>query len=166
MSQIDSNSQLLKEFIKQFPVTKHEKGEVLFKPGYKVTDVYYLEDGLIRQYIVRRTGQEMTIHIFKPGAMVLLMSWLVEENPDKLWLQSLNEVQIRKIPVKELSAWMDDHPGIWKLIAKNFAEGILGLTKRVEVSLSRNAYEQVVSLLVYLVGRMGGARRATIRNRL
>ncbi len=132
-----------------FPQLSFSTKSIIIDPIQDVTDVYYLEHGFVRMYLLSEDGEELSLHIFRPGTYFPLMLVLTD-SPNKYYFEAVTPVVVRKVPKPKIISLLKDNPDVLYDLATRLSGGIIGYLVKVESLLLHDAYKRVVSLLCYL----------------
>ena len=141
-------------YFNQFPSNHYGKFQSILREDQPITHVYFLDTGYVREYIITPSGQELTLHIFRPGAIVGL-TLILGNQPNKYHFQALTDAKLFAAPVKQTLDWLDQNPAIYQLLALKFTRAIRGLSLRLENTLFTTAYEKIINQLIYLATVFG-----------
>lgn len=134
---------------KQFPELSFTPKTVILDPVKTLNDIFYLEEGYVRMYLLSEDGEELTLHVFRPGSYFPLMLVLTD-TPNKYYFEAVTPVLVRKVPKAKIITVLKDHPDILFDLATRLSGGIIGYLVKVESLLLHDAYKRVVSILCYL----------------
>ncbi len=146
----------LKKFFSQFPTKKISKNSIIFNPGDKVEDVYFMKSGFIRVYTKTPFG-ENTLNIFKPLFMVSVMHSLVNQRND-LYIQALTPIEVYIAPKAEFDKFQKNNPEIKALIMEFFTSSMLRYLTNQGNIINGNAINKVASVLLQLVHEYGDVK--------
>jgi CRP/FNR family cyclic AMP-dependent transcriptional regulator len=133
----------------EFPQFSYTPKSIIMDPAKTIPDVYYLEEGYVRMYLLSEEGEELTLHIFRPGACFPLML-VVADVINKYYFEAITPTIVRKIPKSVVVTAIKEDPKLAFEIAQRFAGGVVGYLAKVESLLLHDAYSRVVSILCYL----------------
>lgn len=131
-----------------FPLVSIPAKNVVLFPAEHIRDVYFLEAGYVRMYLLSKDGQELTMHVFRPGSYFPLML-ILTDSPNKYYFESVTSVSVRKIPKQQLISVLQKNPDVLYDLATRLSGGILGYLVKVESLLLNDAYKRVASILYY-----------------
>lgn len=135
-----------------------KKNEIILNATDAITHVFYIQKGYIRMYTVSNEGEEITLHIAKPGSFFPMMS-IIASLPNKYRYQAITDVTLYQAATKKVLAFLQKEPEVIFLLTTKFASGICGLLDRIEHLVAYSAYTKVALLLLYFVDRYGKARK-------
>ncbi|MBI3335655.1 MAG: Crp/Fnr family transcriptional regulator [Candidatus Portnoybacteria bacterium] len=141
-------------FFKNHRERAYKKGEIILHNFESVSSLYYLQKGYVRQFVITRDGEEVTIHIFRPGSLFpLMLSFAGAQN--RYTFQALTHTVVRQAPQDKVLDFLKREPSLLIEIVQRFAKGLLGLSLRIERFSSTETHEKLISLLLYLSSRFG-----------
>lgn len=144
-------------FFKDYKMMLKEKGTVLLKPGGRIDTIYFVAKGLVRQYAVTPSGEEITVHIYRPGSffpIVLVLAGV----PNRFYFTAVSDVEVRAAPTIEVLAFLKDSPEALFDLTTRLAKAIDGLATRIEHGLPLRAHDRVRRLLAYWTKKFGDKR--------
>lgn len=144
----------LEEFFSQYRTLHYRKNEPIIRPHDPILGINFLKKGLVKQYLISEDGTEVTIHIFKQYSFFPIMLVLggIENS---YYFEAMNAVEIWRAPVEETLEFIRNDSEILSDLTTRFAIGLNGLSKRIGNLMSENAYQRVVSLILYLGKKFG-----------
>lgn len=144
----------IRKFFSVYPVSNYKKGEIIIKPIGKINDNYYLQKGLVRMYILSEEGEEITLHIFRPGTFFPIMLSMNNVS-NKYYFEAMDKVEIRKAPLENVIRFLHEDTEVLYDLASRFASAINGFLLRIESMTFEEAYRKMANLFIYLADRFG-----------
>ena len=80
---------------------KFTKGEIILEAGETCENIYYLHQGLVRQYYYKNE-KEVTEHLGVDGSIFMCIESLFREEPSKMVCEALEHSYIYALPKKRL----------------------------------------------------------------
>lgn len=143
------------DFFSKFKSPKlYKKSQIILEPEMEPSGVYYLKSGYIRLYLISKDGKELTFNIFKPGAY-FPMIWVLTNSSNIYFYECLTDVELLKAPKHEVIRYIEENPLVLLDLTKRTLSGLEGLTKLMDILLSKNAYSQVCAVIYTLAKRFG-----------
>lgn len=136
-------------------------GEVLISPDDELYKIYFLKKGYVRQYILTLDGEEIALHIFRQGSFFPIMLVLAEAQ-NKYYFEAKTACEINIAPVEKVITFLKKNPEVLFLLTTRLSKGLNGLTSRVEHLLFNQAYEKIITLLLYLSKNYGRQEKEKI----
>lgn len=140
-------------FIDGSPLTFH-KGEVFMRAGMPLSKIYYLKTGHVRQYLNTADGQELTLHVFNPLSFFPLVL-LISNTENKYDFAAIDDVLVWPKPARQVLEFLNENPDVLYDFATRLSHGIVGLLEKIEKMTYTNAYQKILSLLLYLIDHYG-----------
>lgn len=131
-----------------------DKSIILSPTTSEVSEILFLEHGFVRMYAIGENGEELSLHIFRPGAYFPLMLVLADEK-NTYYFEAINDVTVRRAPKEKVIAFLHENEDVLFELTKGLAGGINGYLLKTERLLLHDAYRKVVSLLLYLGENFG-----------
>lgn len=148
----------LDAFFEKYTPQVFPKSAILIRAGEAPKGIFYLKKGHVRQYVITQNGEEMTLHMYKPGAF-FPMSWAFNENPNLYYFESMSEVEVLVAPKDAVLVFVKKEPDILFDLAKRVFSGLDGILTRMEQLMSGNARARLITILVISAKRFGEVRK-------
>ncbi len=145
---------VLTDFFAQYPSTVVRKKELLVRAGDIVQSIYYVKSGVIKQYSISDEGQELTLHMHKPGSNFYL-AWLNGQSESYYYFEAMTRAEVIKAPVAELKVFISQHPGVLEEVNERVFRGIDQVLFRLETLAFGSATTKVAAALLLLAKRFG-----------
>lgn len=149
-----SVTEKIDKFFSQFFKVKLNKGEIILRPDGKIKNIFLLKKGSVRMYVVSDDGQEVTLHVFRPGSYFPIMLSL-SDLYDKHYFEAIEEVEAIKAPVEKVVEFIKSDSEVLFDLTTRFSYAISGLTLRIETMAFEDAYNRIANLLLYLSQKFG-----------
>ena len=141
-------------FFSQKPARSYKKGEIILSPGEPISDVYYVETGLIRLYCLLGDGKELTLNIFKPGSYFPM--FLILNNTANLnYFQAMTAAKLSKSSKEEIVRFIQNEPDVLLDFTKRLSSGLNGLITTIQYSLFGSVHTRIISAILLLAKRFG-----------
>ncbi len=144
----------LQVYLKQFPVKKFKKQQLLLDLDEPLTHVIALKKGLIRQYSVSENGDEFTHNIFRPGT-IFPLNLIFHHQTNPYYFEALTEGQMRLVPAEQMIDYLQNQPKLLLELVQRMASGINQLIYRME-SIVFGSAQQKIAAAIYLLARRFG----------
>lgn len=149
-----SKTKIFEDFFAQFQLRLYKEGEMVIRADDDPQGIFCLTKGYVRQYIISRTGDELTLHILQPISY-FPMVWAFNNTPNVYFYEALTPVEIGRAPRDQVLNFIKDKPDL-------LSELMCELLRRYEESLTRiehlvfsDAYRRVISILLYIAKYFG-----------
>lgn len=150
----DLFNEQINTFSASYKLLKAKKGEILRKPTAQVDSLLFLKSGFLRQFIVTKTGQEITVNIIDPQNPIYFSQFFAETK-NRYFYQTFSPIEYYKIPLSEFSAFLEKNPEVFKILTKQYILKSDELFTSIEMILSGDAYTKVVSVFYLIAERYG-----------
>ena len=150
-------NQRLELFFQNYPVRRFANKSIIIEAGAEPSGVYFLESGQVRQFIISKEGEELTLHVFETGAY-FPMTWVMNNIPNRHSYEAMGETLVRIAPAVDFQQFIINEPEILFHLAQRLLHGLNGMLLRVESLSLQSARVRIISILLYL-GRHFGQHR-------
>ncbi len=141
-------------FFSQKPVHSCKKGDMILAPGDPISDVYYVQAGLVRLYCLLGDGKELTLNIFKPGSYFPM--FLILNNTANLnYFQAMTAAKLSKTSKEDVVRFIKNEPDVLLDFTKRLSVGLNGLITTIQYSLFGSVHTRIISALLLLAKRFG-----------
>ncbi len=103
---------------------RYKKGETILRAGEVCEHIYYLDQGLIRQYY-HKHGKEVTEHLGEDHSIFMCIESLFKEEPTKLEVEALENCVVYGLPKAKLEEISLHHVNIQMLYRKILEESLI-----------------------------------------
>ncbi len=148
--------QLLHNFFSSYRLVSYKKGDTIYRPDETPDHIAYIKSGYVRQYVITKEGEEVTVNIFKPVFYFSLI-FAMTETENKYYFEAITPVEMWKAPRADVLAFIHANPAVLFEITKNIFRGFSDLLQNLETVLSGDAYSKVASMLLLLAERFGSS---------
>lgn len=155
-----ANFTQLKKFFSQFPSQKYEKNTLLFKPGDKFENIYFMKSGYIRAYTKVSSG-ENTLNIFKPLFLISVIHHFTSARND-LYLRALTSAEVYIVPKKEFTAFLAKNPEMEAIIMDFFFSSLLLYLTNQGNIINGTAINKVASVLLQIIHDYGDLKNGQL----
>ncbi|MBI3282580.1 Crp/Fnr family transcriptional regulator [Candidatus Curtissbacteria bacterium] len=142
----------LDSFFSESKPLRYKKGEVIFRAGDQPPGIYYLAAGYVRVYSFSKSGEELTLIIFRPGD-IFPVSWAVNSAPSGYFVEAMTPSELWRVSREEFLEYVHDKPKILFELIRRMMERFLGLMHRMEHLAFGNARSKVASILLICAER-------------
>ena len=144
----------LDSFFKEFNNKKYKKGEILISAGEAPSGIFYLKDGIVKQYAISSKGDELILNIFKENSF-FPMSWAINDTPNNYYFEAVTNVEIQHAPKYEVIKFIKSSPEVIYNLLSRVYKGTDGLLMRMVHMMASSAYTRLVTELLIQSKRFG-----------
>ena len=156
---MDDQKHLIKKldsFFAPFKERQSQPGEILVRAGSNPTGIFYLTDGIVKQYAITQKGDEVILNLYHHFAF-FPMSWAINGTPNSYYFEAMTPVRTRQAPPATFLEFLKNEPDIlYDLISRVF-RGLDGLNLRLSFLLAGNTYACLITELLITAKRFGQA---------
>lgn len=103
---------------------KFSKGEMILREGEVCNHLYFIEQGLIRQFYYKN-GKEVTEHLGEDHTIFMCIESLFKEEPTRLQVEALEPTIVYAMPKQELELVALHHVNIQMMYRKILEESLI-----------------------------------------
>jgi CRP-like cAMP-binding protein len=137
-------SKKLDLFFSQFPKRQYKKGEILIHADEEPSGVFYLKEGVVRQYAISKKGEELVVNVFKQVSF-FPMGWVFNQTRNNYYYEALINITIFKAPREKVITFLKSNPEVLYDLISRVYKGIDGLFTRMTYMMSGGAYERLIT---------------------
>src|SRR5579864_5629547 len=113
-------------FFAQYKRQQIKKKEIIIRAGDDPTGVFYIDEGIVRQYYISKNGAEITLNMFKQKAF-FPMSWTIGNIHNNYYFEAVTDCSLYKGPNEKVLGFLKREPEVvWDLLKRVYI-GIEGL---------------------------------------
>ncbi|MBI4089452.1 MAG: Crp/Fnr family transcriptional regulator [Candidatus Levybacteria bacterium] len=143
-------------FFRHSKPTLYRRKERIVLPGDETKDVYYINQGFVRQNILSPNGNEFTPFIFSPQTFFPL-NLQSDKIPDGHYYESITPVEIYKVPREKLIQFLRKNPNASYAFAEQSISYSSILLKKIE-SIIFDDSEHVITLSLLSLAALFGKK--------
>lgn len=144
----------LEIFFNDYPNIKFKPNELILRPSQPINSIYYIKNGYTRWYCISKDGEELTMHIAKPGSFFPIMIVLANTQNKYYW-EATVPTEVYKAPAEDVIAMLKSEPEILFDLNRRFAKGLCGMLARIEEVTFSSSYTKIMSVLSYFGNKYG-----------
>jgi len=141
-------------FFAAFPLRQFDRQQLLIRPEQPLPGVFYLIEGIVDQYDVTPTGNEVVVNIFKPGAF-FPMSVALNGTPNDYFFEAGTPVKARLAPSTDAVQFLQDNPDVALDLLKRVYRGTDGVLRRMSHLMGGDARHRLLFEIVNAAYRFG-----------
>lgn len=144
----------LDKFLQKYKTRKYKKGEILIRCDDEPGGLFFLKEGVVRQYIISFNGEEVTLNIFKPLSF-FPMSWAIDNSSNTYYFEAMNAVTVVIALKQDFLKFIKQEPDILLDLVKRIYRGLDGYFIRMEYSMLGDARSRLIVELIIWAKRFG-----------
>lgn len=123
-------------------------------PKERISTIFFLKSGKVRQYAVSTEGVELTIHLFSPFAFFPMIG-AFGDMQNRYFYQAQTPCVLYAAPPSKVLAFLKENPDIHLDLTKRILHGIDKLSLRLERQTLMSARGKILSILLFLHRHFG-----------
>lgn len=157
------NSELheLDKIFRRLKPIHFKRGEIIIRAGDAPPGIFYLKSGYVKVYSVSRSGEQLTLIIFKPGD-IFPVSWAINNTKNEYFAETMTPAVLWRVGAEEFLDFISNKPKVLFELNRRIMERFLGLMRRMEYMVFGNAMDKVSSILLICAERFGEASRGKV----
>lgn len=149
-----SKTQIFEDFFSQFQLREYKQGEMIIRADDDPPGIFCLTKGYVRQYIISKSGDELTLHILQPISY-FPMIWVVNNTSNIYYYEALTPVEVGRAPRDQVLEFIKNKPDLmFELMSELLNKYEESLT-RIQHLVFSDAYRRVISVLLYIAKYFG-----------
>ena len=150
----------IKKYFSQFPTQKFAKNKIIYKPGDKIENIYFIKSGFVRAYTVTPKG-ENTINLFKPLFIMSLIHSITDHRND-YYFQTMTPVEVYSVSQSEFKKFIKDNQELGFVIMDYFLSSLLNYFVNQGNIVNGNAQNKIASVLLQLTHDYGDIKNGKL----
>lgn len=147
-------SKKLDKFFQRYKSREYKRREILIRAADEPAGLFYLTEGIVRQYAITANGEELTINVFKSPSM-FPMAWVVNDSISPHFFEAMTSVTAWVAPKNEVLAFLKQEPDILLDLVKRIYKGLDGYFMRMEHLMLGSAQARLIAELLIYARRFG-----------
>lgn len=148
MQVMDPNiSSKIAGFFTQFKKIVYKKGELLIRADEAPSGIFYLKEGMIKEYTISQKGEELVVNMFKPISF-FPMSWAINQTPNSYYFEALTDTECYLAPREVTVEFIKNNPDVLYNLLSRVYKGTDGLLTRLTYLMSGSAYTRLITELI------------------
>jgi CRP-like cAMP-binding protein len=141
-------------FFSQFPSRIYRRDDILIYPKDEKKLIYYLEQGHVRQHVITKSGEDVTMNIYKPGAF-FPMAHIVDTFHNTHTFEAIDNVFVKIAEYKAVVIFLKKEPDVLFDLLQRVYTGLEGVLSHMEQLMSGSARKRLLIALFILAKRFG-----------
>ena len=150
----DRPNQKLDNFFINHKPFHYKKGEVILRAGEPLSSIFYIKKGYARVYSLSKTGEELTLIIFRAGDFFPTMSILVRPL-NTYFIEAMTPCELLRASREEFVAFIKNNPEFHLELTKRILIRFGGVLERMEHLVFGNAGAKIASIILICAERFG-----------
>lgn len=121
----------LDNFFLPYQKRQYSKGDIFINTNENPSGVFYLADGIARQYWISSEGSETTLNLYKPHTF-FPMSWAIGNVENKHFFQAMTNIVVHIAPREDVIAFLKKETYVMYNLLQRMYIGLDGLWMHME----------------------------------
>jgi CRP-like cAMP-binding protein len=148
----------IEDFFTKFRQAQYQKGEILIRAEEEPTGVFYLKEGMVKEYAISPKGEEVVINIFRPVSF-FPMSWAINNTHNKYYYEAVTPLTVLKAPRGEVVTFLKENPDVLFDLMRRVFKGTDGLIARMTYLMTGSAYLRLITEIIIQAKRFGEKKK-------
>lgn len=144
----------LDAFFLQFKSHHYKKGEILINADEEPSGVFYLKEGVVKQYAISKKGEELVVNVFKSIAF-FPMGWAINKTKNDYYYEALTDLEVYRAPREKVTNFLKENSDVMYDLLARIYRGLDGLFTRMTYMMSGNAYDRLITEILIQAKRFG-----------
>ncbi len=153
-----SLSEKIDAFFTKYKYQKYKKGEILVRADDDPAGIFYLKDGLVKEYAISSKGEELVVNIFKPPSF-FPMSWAINNTPNTFYFEAVTAATIFRAPKEDVIVFLKRNPDVLFDLLSRVYRGTDGLLTRLTHLMSGGSKGKLITELLIHTKRFGQIKK-------
>lgn len=151
----------VEQFFTAYAPITYAKGDMILRAGDAPLGAYYLQKGLVRQYVISPSGDMFIVHMYKSGSFFPL-TWVVNDIPNTFYFEAIEKTDLYRAPKDATITFLKKHPDVAYYTLQRILTGLHGMVTRTEHLVLDDAYTKTALFLLYLSKQFGERSESTV----
>lgn len=152
---MDKNVQnKLEKFFQKYKFIKYKKREILIRADDPPPGIFYLKEGIVRQYVISKNGDDLTLNIYKPYA-IFPMAYAINNSIPTHYFEAMTEVSVFRAATEDVLQFVKKEPDVLLDLLSRIYRGLEGLFLRMEHLMMNDAQARLLTELIIYSRRFG-----------
>lgn len=144
----------LGKFFSKYKLIKYKRGEILLRAEDLPSGIFFLKEGIVRQYAISPKGDELTLNIYRPFSF-FPMAYFINNTQNAHYFEAMTPVLAGRAPGNDFLKFIQRHPDIMFDLLRRIYNGLQGLFLRMEYLMAGDAKSRLVTELLIYARRFG-----------
>lgn len=145
-------------FFTTYKYQTYKKGEILVRADDDPPGIFYLREGVVKEYAISSKGEELVVNIFKTGAF-FPMSWAINHTPNAFYFEAASEINVFRAPKDAVLEFLNKNPDVLFDLLSRVYRGMDGILTRMTYLMAGSAYKRLVLELLIHAKRFGQTKK-------
>lgn len=134
---------------------------MLIRAQEEPAGVFYLTEGVVRQYTITADGEDLTINVFKAPSFFPLL-WVMNDTGNQYYFEAMTKATIWIAPKKDFLTFLKEEPDVLFDLIKRIYKGLEGYFMKMERLMKGSSQVRLLTELLVYARRFGKQHESTI----
>lgn len=144
----------LEKFFTKNKSIKYRKREILIRADDPPPGIFYLKEGIVREYVISKNGDDLTLNIYKPYA-IFPMAYAINNSIPTHYFEAMTEVLAFRAAKEDVLKFVKKEPVVLLDLLSRIYIGLEGLFLRMEHLMMSDAQARLLTELIIYTRRFG-----------
>ncbi len=144
----------IETFFSDYTQLQYKKRQTVLSSHDENNFIYYVSSGYIRAFRLSENGDELTLHILKPGDF-FPMTYGMNNLPNIYYLEALTPLSVKKAPINTFLDFITASPDVFFTLTSHTMDRFDGLLARMEYMTWSSAYTRIAAVLFNCAKQFG-----------
>lgn len=154
-------TQKLNTFFAHYTSLKYDKGERILRENESPSGVFYIQEGIVRLYLISEQGNELTVLLHEQQSSFPIR-WAINQQPNIHNYQAMTAVKVWRAPREAFLTFLLQNPDVMMHVISQLSFEVSALVYRMQHIVFGNAYAKVASIVLTAARRFGDDQQGTL----
>ena len=151
----------LNKFFSKYSFLKFKKGDILISPNSLPPGIFYLREGVVKQYGISLNGEELILNIYKSNSL-FPMSYVINNSPPQHYFEAMTPLLVGRASKDVFLKFVKKNDDILFDLVSRIYKGLEGYFLKMEYLLAGRAKKRLITELLIYAKRFGEKKGNTI----
>ncbi len=147
-------SKKVSEFFSKYKEQKYKKGELLVRADDSPSGIFYIKEGMVKEYAISKKGDELVLNVFRPQTF-FPMSWAINNSQNDYFFEAVTSLTVNRAPKEEVIEFIKANPDVMYDLLSRVYNGTDGMMTRITYLMAGNAHGRLITELLIQAKRFG-----------
>lgn len=144
----------VEDFFLKYKAQKYKKGEILIRADDNPSGIFYVKEGIVKEYAISRKGDELVVNVFKAQAF-FPMSWAINNSQNSYFFEAVTDLVVFRAPREDIVAFVKAHADVLYDLLSRVFKGTDGMMTRMTYLMAGHAHGRLITELLIQAKRFG-----------
>lgn len=150
-------SKKLENFFSKYKLQKFKKGEIIIRADDPPLGIFYLKEGVVREYVISKRDLQLTLNVYKPYAF-FPVAYAINDTVSNHFYEAQTQTTLWRAPKDDVLQFIKKEPAVMFDLLSRIYKGLEGFFKRLEYSMAKDAKPRLIIELLIHAKRFGSLK--------